>query len=303
MNTFKFKTMNNALFLFATIVLFSACKKESITNSEKDYGKKLPCVYVSKHFSVGQDKKVYFSKGNLQYNATTDTWRFAEQQYDIIGKDNENVSSTYNGWIDLFGWGTSGWDSGAEAFKPYSTDTCNLHYNPGGSEQRDFDLTGEFAQCDWGMYNKISNGGNQQNMWRTLTCDEWVYLLLKRAHSSELYSAGKVGGMNGVIILPDEWEPIASISFVSDTCAWDVNDYTFAQWAEMEANGAVFLPAAGERTYKSVNLSTWNEGIYWSSTASTEERAWQLHFYGLGMVIWDYPRSIGVSVRLVKNAE
>ena len=36
-------------------------------------------------FSVGEGKQVYFSKGNLQYRATTRTWRFAEHQYDIIG--------------------------------------------------------------------------------------------------------------------------------------------------------------------------------------------------------------------------
>ncbi|MBQ3676229.1 MAG: hypothetical protein II926_02525, partial [Bacteroidales bacterium] len=47
-------------------------------------------------FSVSADKKVYFSKGNLQYQASTGTWRFAENQYDIIGEDNANISSTYS---------------------------------------------------------------------------------------------------------------------------------------------------------------------------------------------------------------
>ena len=54
-------------------------------------------------FSVSADKKVYFSKGNLQYQASTGTWRFAENQYDIIGEDNANISSTYSGWIDSSG--------------------------------------------------------------------------------------------------------------------------------------------------------------------------------------------------------
>lgn len=31
-------------------------------------------------FSVSADKQVYFSKGDLQYQASTDTWRFAENQ-------------------------------------------------------------------------------------------------------------------------------------------------------------------------------------------------------------------------------
>ena len=31
-------------------------------------------------------EKVVFSQGNLQYQASTNTWRFAEHQYDYIGK-------------------------------------------------------------------------------------------------------------------------------------------------------------------------------------------------------------------------
>ena len=31
-------------------------------------------------FSVASNKKVYFSQGNLQYQASTRTWRFAEHQ-------------------------------------------------------------------------------------------------------------------------------------------------------------------------------------------------------------------------------
>ena len=36
--------------------------------------------------------KVFFSQGNLQYQASTNTWRFAENQYDYIGSDNSNIS-------------------------------------------------------------------------------------------------------------------------------------------------------------------------------------------------------------------
>ncbi|MBR7035054.1 MAG: hypothetical protein IKI25_04755, partial [Bacteroidales bacterium] len=74
-------------------------------------------------FSVSADKKVYFSQGNLQYQASTGTWRFAEHQYDIIGDgdDNANISSTNSGWIDLFGWGTSGYNGK----NPYMTSTTS----------------------------------------------------------------------------------------------------------------------------------------------------------------------------------
>ena len=51
-------------------------------------------------FSVSATKKVRFSPGNLQYQASTKTWRFAEHQYDYIGDANRNISPTYSGWID-----------------------------------------------------------------------------------------------------------------------------------------------------------------------------------------------------------
>ena len=58
-------------------------------------------------FSVSPIKKVIIAPGNLQYNAVSKgSWRFAEHQYDIIGNNNTHISSEYNGWIDLFGWGT-----------------------------------------------------------------------------------------------------------------------------------------------------------------------------------------------------
>ena len=55
-------------------------------------------------FSVSEDTKVVFSEGNVQYHPKKDMWRFAPNQYDIIGKANKDVSSSYNGWVDLFGW-------------------------------------------------------------------------------------------------------------------------------------------------------------------------------------------------------
>ena len=53
-----------------------------------------------------QGKKIVFSQGNLQYQASTKTWQFAAQQTAYLGAANEQISSTNSGWIDLFGWGT-----------------------------------------------------------------------------------------------------------------------------------------------------------------------------------------------------
>ena len=66
-------------------------------------------------FSVGVNKKVWFSQGNLQYigSATTPYWKFANNQYDIFGTTSGQNSSVANVDRDLFGFGTSGWNSGA----------------------------------------------------------------------------------------------------------------------------------------------------------------------------------------------
>ncbi len=59
-------------------------------------------------FSVGENQQVRFSSGNLWYNEATQTWRFADHQYDYIGTAN----SVYSEWVDLFDWNTNGIEHG-----------------------------------------------------------------------------------------------------------------------------------------------------------------------------------------------
>ena len=49
----------------------------------------LPEGAIDGFVSIGENKRVVFSQGNLQYQASTDSWRFADEQYTLIGKDNE----------------------------------------------------------------------------------------------------------------------------------------------------------------------------------------------------------------------
>ena len=99
--------------------------------------------FLPGRFSVGAGKQVCFSKGNLQYQASTDTWRYAENQWDRVGDDNANISPTYDGWIDLFGWGTA-------------NNPTNASTNPNDyPEYNPYFVTFD----DWGL-NKISNGCN-----------------------------------------------------------------------------------------------------------------------------------------------
>ena len=128
-------------------------------------------------FSVDYGRTIRFSSGNLQYQASTGTWRFAEHQWDIIGSANSNISSSYSGWIDLFGWGTSGWNSGNVYYQPYSS-AGSLESDNGGQygPYGKCNLTGKYAHADWGVHNAISNGGNAAGLWRTLTVYEWNFL-------------------------------------------------------------------------------------------------------------------------------
>ena len=208
---------------------------------------------IQANFSVSVTKQVYFSNGNLQYQASTNTWRFAENQWDyvgtqiqdaynnyggtIIGSDNNKISSTYNGWIDLFGWGTSGYNDK----NPYMTSLKTNDYGDG-----DNDIAG--TNYDWGVYNAISNGGNTKKKWRTLTQEEWVYLIYSRTDALSKYGLATVNGVNGLILLPDYWILPKGLTFVSGaTGVFSQNTYSYFDWNKMESNGAVFLPAAGCR--------------------------------------------------------
>jgi len=257
-------------------------------------------------FSVSADKQIYFSQGNLQYQASSGTWRFAENQYDMIGEDNANISETYEGWIDLFGWGTSGWNSGANAYQPYSTSQYPEYYNPGGSEYNN--LTGSYANADWGVYNKISNGGNQAGLWRTLTRDEWYYVINTRANASSKTGVASVNGVNGLILLPDEWTLPEGIVFTSGAAGNSRseyystgNSYTASEWSKMEANGAVFLPAAGGRGANVDNVGS--HGIYWSSSAIDRIYAENMTFQSFYWGTYSGRRDRGFSVRLVQDVE
>lgn len=54
-------------------------------------------------FCVGDGRYVEFAEGNVQYQPSTKSWRFAENPWDVVGEDNLKVhDSTYTGWIDLF---------------------------------------------------------------------------------------------------------------------------------------------------------------------------------------------------------
>lgn len=277
-------------------------------------------------FTISADgKKVYFSRGNLQYQASTNTWRFAEHQFDFVGKDNENISSTYDGWIDLLGWGTSGYNHGATCYQPWSRNQSSSDYRPyGGVNNNLYDGEGaDKGMADWGYANPISNGGNQAKQWRTLKggdrneANEWYYLLEKRSHSHDFRAMAKIGACStpGIILLPDEWNWNKSTELIAlqskwntsqDWDGWNSTKYTYSEWAVLEAAGAVFLPVGNWRTWNTVYGDDVKIGYYWTSSKhiKIQDDGCALTFQS-GPVYNPcngLPSSDGLLVRLVRNA-
>ena len=255
-------------------------------------------------FSVSENGRVNFSQGNLQYKASTHTWRFATNQYDFIGNGNSNISSNYSDWIDLFGWGTSNFNHGAVCYQPWSTSTTYSDYYAYGSDTYNlFDQTG---QADWGC-NAINNGGNTANSsLRTLTHEEWLYILYSRNTTSGIrFAKAKVNDVNGMILLPDDWK--SSIYRLNNTnnnsSSCDGNVITAEIWSSIfEANGAVFLPAAGER-YGTTVRDVGSDGCYWSASYQDSNYAWRLAFVSNANTFPTIAisRNTGQSVRLVSS--
>lgn len=243
-------------------------------------------------FSVSDDRKVFFAPGNLQYNAAMGThlcadgtmqqgtWRFAENQWDYIGS-RASASSTYNGWIDLYAWGTSGWSNGVEEYQPWSwtIGASNCYYINGDAS---LSMTGDYENADWAVYNSI--GEYSPNSWRTLSAEEWEFILNGRTNASILCGKATINNVCGLIFLPDDY-PFADLSLPQFIPGNDrfcsTNKYTESQWEQLENKGAVFLPAAGV-SYRGNNNFPNIHGYYWSVSACNENkqsRAYNLEFY------------------------
>ncbi len=272
--------------------------------------------------------KVYFSKGNLQYNKTTQVWSFMEHQYDIVETNEQNVGENYanQNIVSLFGWGTSGYHDSNDPYnvnyQPWSTSksSVNLSYNWNGygpsTNMPSPNLTGSSANYDWGVYNTVYSGSVATTGWRTLTGgdnfnnnEEWYYVFNGRTTPSGIrYAKAEVNGVNGVILLPDNW----SISYFTlnspntPDASFSTNVITAQQWNILEQYGVVFLPAAGDRNGITVE-DVGSDGYYWSASSggSFSEKACGVcffrgidaidHFFASGI----YDRCYGRSVRLV----
>ena len=232
-------------------------------------------------FSVSSTSKVAIAPGNLQatYDASAQTWTwdFAAHQYDRIGNAPGNTTITTevkeatepyaklseSGTVDLFDWSTE------YTYYGISTSNDGTYTNA---------TTAVFV--DWGG---LPIGNDSPGYWRTPSWAELDYLLFSRSASTigstenaRFLKVSSVVGMMGLIIFPDQftWDDTMMGTAPSCNNSGGAGSGTFsaAQWAALEAAGAVFLPSTGYRTgptyVDTSNANSPSLGCYWVSDVS-----------------------------------
>lgn len=283
----------------------------------------LPGLFLVAGSMNNNPRRVWFSRGNLKYSGGDNgTWSFHTNQYDRVGDNGQYNYSNFDGERDIFAWGMNGRQHRGyySQYRPYhdgNTNTnnnrrypkaCWAYVNPDNSSVYSYNLNDSDGSADWG-YNAISNGGNTVNSgWRTLTKDEWQYLINNHTHFNST-----VNGVWGHV-----FRPYGNTQSISGT-------YTAQQWAAEEANGTLFLPGAGMRWFgnnpPSMSGSNYNRyftaiprrgfypgldgdphGLYWTATIADWSNAWVFHYSTGGITTGEsYLRNDGMCVRLVKN--
>lgn len=209
--------------------------------------------------------KVLFAPGNLQYQASTGTWRFAAHQYDYIGNAPGNsvtdaaVRKKQSEWIDLFVYGMTGYDETDPTYR--SSSPTSKHPKGWGANSHHMEGT----NYDWGVYCKIQCGEETYpaGTYRTLTDEEWKYLKNYSKHiengyiylDDNLENEAISNKIRGRLLYPDDYdkEPLVNNTKI-----------TLTEWNALEKEGVVFLPQCGYygsgHTYVTDYID--NKGVY-----------------------------------------
>lgn len=276
-------------------------------------------TFNAKVFTVSSDNdKVIFAPGNLQWSYTNGgidstthsingagynlgTWRFAPKQYEVIGTANTNALGEpvevqvnqyntaiinskffgdYQGWIDLFAWGGSGYgDSRPYYYTSHAYNNYKVYYCENN-------ILGNY---DWGAFNTIYNPKTKVNdpygTWRMLDTNEWHYLLFNRGSGDDTCRFSLVGiilpsntTIYGMMIYPDNTTITAIRSIKADvndneinsSYRFDISESLFSQFDEL---GCAFLPCAGNMVYNRYNNAfgyQYTNGHYWTDQAHTD---------------------------------
>ena len=292
------------------------CEKSNVTFKKGQYYEitvKMNKVDLSRFSVNSENKTVYFSPGNLFW--TNGHWAFHSNSWDYVGNRQNNTSptSSNDSRLDLFCWGATGLNGVApNTADSYWTGTDNLSGNN-----------------DWGSVD-IQN--TNLTGWRTLSNAEWEYIIRLRPNADKKIGFATInyyGSLvtKGLVLLPDAWILPDGCSFTPtpgnqnmQSISYDTNTYTSDQWEDMLLAGAVFLPAAGQRSGSTVSGADepgYDGGYYWTSTAKSVSQgetpeAYYIWFTSAGGInnttgtegyrYYTYQRWRGLSVRLVIDA-
>lgn len=345
----QFTITTYGIFPDKTIAEFEIAKTTTANISKNSIAATSQLLKTSDHryirpFTVGDNTRVYFSPGNLQWSnnggathsvngggTAAGTWRFAEEQWisytntTVEGGNtlSQDAAETTDNWLDLFGWGTSGWDNGNKYYMPYNkiydsgNGTKGFGYGPQKNSSYLYSLNDAGCEnSDWGVYNAIMNGGiaDAPGTWRTLTNDEWKYLLNTRSNYANLKTGAIVNGITGYVFLPDNWVAPEDVMLTPSNTA-STNSYTLDQWAELEANGAIFLPTTGNRgettnTSTTASINSTAYCYYWTASHVNGYYAYRFRYYNNnspsvdgGSSLTDSQKSRGSAVRLVRDVK
>lgn len=297
-------------------------------------------------FSKGN---LQYTRPNLEASWDEGEWSFMEHQYDndeIADLYDNNYASWYHDVgddycdetaVSFMGYGTTGKSDLPYPYnKPYDTD-AEYEYGP---------TTGGLSVeegTDWGWCM-----GGADSPWRTLSANEFAWLMgmangnayqwtenpgvncrtastvcgVVNARSTRariVENDSKTDdGVNGMVIFPDDYthpDGLADLVYINyfgnnDSHFSKANILTVDDWNRMEAAGAVFLPASGQRY---VDWNTWDivtystdvniGGHYWTSTAQGTYSGRTFFFDGGHCTFEADMRLLGRSVRLVMDAE
>ena len=164
---------------------------------------------------------------------------------------------------------------------------------------------------DWGVYNAISNGGNQPGLWRTPTRGELTYMLYGRDASTigttanARHAKAFVNNVPGLIIFPDVYTHPTTVAIPNDInrdgANYTANNYNTSDWSLMATAGAVFLPAAGNRSGTQYRDS---HGYWTSDYYSSGRMAYYMYIGNENLNPYNYTqRHYGYSVRLITDVQ
>lgn len=222
---------------------------------------------ISHDFSVSSTRKVRFTSGNLVYS--DGRWYIHDKQYHKCADFSGNLLVGPYETFDMFPWGASGCD-----YMPWTFEEQG-EYGPSDDSLASINNT----DYDWGVYltghnsaargiyvNSTTTTEKLKGSWRTLTADEWRYVLQRKRPSDSLNlcwcgtletSFDEITDwIDGTFIMPDDYT-----GYLPNDMMYPYN----MTERQLAASGGVFLPCTGYYEHGAV---VYNQPQVWQWTTT-----------------------------------